>query len=306
MRPKSTLDQWLVLKTVVEQGGFAQAAEFLHRSQSTVSYAVSQLQSQLGVKLLEIQGRKAVLTPIGKILFHRATLLLDSANKIEKIAIDAQKDWPAELVLVVDDPFPRSVIASALNKFMKVARTRVQIVEASLSGVLEILEQGHADITTCFTVPKGYVEFSQAQIIQVAVAHLKHPLHHLPYPPSIEDVKAYTQFVIHDSALAQNIDKGFLDAPDRWTVTSSQLAINLLQQGIGFAWMPLDYLIQANNLKALALEAGQARRFFQYLLFGKKAPPNQAALAFAECLKEALNEYHAGLELTLNIFLARP
>src|SRR5688572_11940107 len=112
MKLKTTLDQWLVLKTVLEQGGFAQAAEFLHRSQSTVSYAIAQLQSQLGVKLLTLKSRKAVLTPIGKILFHRATVLLENAKTIENIAKDTTTGWPAEITIVVDDPFPREVLAS--------------------------------------------------------------------------------------------------------------------------------------------------------------------------------------------------
>ena len=41
-------------------GGFAQAAEALHRSQSSVSYTVARMQDQLGVPLLRIDGRKAV------------------------------------------------------------------------------------------------------------------------------------------------------------------------------------------------------------------------------------------------------
>src|SRR5579862_4266763 len=169
MKLKTTLDQWLVLKTVIELGGFAQAAEHLHRSQSTVSYAVAQLQSQLGVKILQIEGRKAKLTSIGKILFHRASILLDNANAIEKIARDTQQDWPAEITIVVDDPFPRDVLANALKKFMLFSQTRVQIYEESLAGTLEVSNQGIADIVTAYTIPKGFIEFAQAQIIQIAV-----------------------------------------------------------------------------------------------------------------------------------------
>ncbi|WP_230369053.1 helix-turn-helix domain-containing protein [Paludibacterium denitrificans] len=54
--PKTTTEQWLVLQAIVEHGGFAQAAQALHRSQSSVSYAVSRLQEQLGVALLQPQG----------------------------------------------------------------------------------------------------------------------------------------------------------------------------------------------------------------------------------------------------------
>ncbi|MEO4008850.1 helix-turn-helix domain-containing protein [Chromobacterium piscinae] len=62
---KTTLDQWQVLRTIVEEGGFAQAAEKLHRSQSSVSYAVARLQEQLEVALLRQDGRRMRLTGEG-------------------------------------------------------------------------------------------------------------------------------------------------------------------------------------------------------------------------------------------------
>ena len=50
--PRTTLEQWAVLAAVVDEGGFAQAAAALHRSQSAVSYAVARLQEALDVPLL--------------------------------------------------------------------------------------------------------------------------------------------------------------------------------------------------------------------------------------------------------------
>ena len=47
--PRTTLEQWVVLQTVIEQGSFAQAATALNRSQSSVSYALSGLQERLGL-----------------------------------------------------------------------------------------------------------------------------------------------------------------------------------------------------------------------------------------------------------------
>lgn len=303
MKLKTTLDQWVALKAVLDHGGFAQAAEFMHRSQSTVSYAISQLQSHLGVKILQIEGRKAALTPLGKILYHRAQILLDNANMIEKIARDTERGWPAEITIVIDDPFPRGVLTSALSKFMQFSQTRVQLHEVSLSGALEALEQNFADIVVAFTAPKGQVAFDQAQIIQVAVAHPDHSLHHLPFKPTSEDLKGYLQLVVRDSAKLLSADKGWLEATHRWTVSSSKLAIDLLKNKIGFSWMPLHYLIHEKELKALPLDMSQSRRFFLEILFGKNTPPNDAALAFAECMKEALAEYHSKIENQLIEFL---
>ena len=74
MIPKVTLDQWRVLQSIIDEAGFAQAAEALHRSQSSVSYAARRLQETLGVKLLEIQGRRALLTSAGQSLLLSSVL----------------------------------------------------------------------------------------------------------------------------------------------------------------------------------------------------------------------------------------
>ncbi|HKI74507.1 MAG TPA: LysR family transcriptional regulator, partial [Pseudomonadales bacterium] len=81
-----TLDQWQALVTVVDAGGYAQAATRLNKTQSTVSYAVQKIEVLLDVKVFEIQGRKAVLTPAGAVLYRRGKALVDDADRVEKSA----------------------------------------------------------------------------------------------------------------------------------------------------------------------------------------------------------------------------
>src|SRR5688572_24085441 len=84
--PHISLEQWRCLVAVVEAGGYAQAAEVLHKSQSSVTYAVQKLEHVLGVKTFSIQGRKAVLTPVGQMLYQRARQLLDDSAGLERAA----------------------------------------------------------------------------------------------------------------------------------------------------------------------------------------------------------------------------
>ena len=63
-----TLDQWRALVAVVDHGSYAAAAAALHKSQSSVTYAVQKLESLLGVRAFTIEGRKSVLTPTGEFL----------------------------------------------------------------------------------------------------------------------------------------------------------------------------------------------------------------------------------------------
>ena len=43
--PHISLEQWRALLAVVEAGGYAQAAEALHKSQSAITYAVQKIES---------------------------------------------------------------------------------------------------------------------------------------------------------------------------------------------------------------------------------------------------------------------
>src|SRR6202167_4734910 len=84
--PRISLEQWRALLTVVDAGGYAQAAAALHKSQSAVTYAVQRMEALLGVKVFEVVGRKAHLTPTGEVLYRRAKALLEEAGALEGAA----------------------------------------------------------------------------------------------------------------------------------------------------------------------------------------------------------------------------
>lgn len=104
--PHVSLEQWRALIAVVEAGGYAQAAEALHKSQSAVTYAVQKIESQLGVQAFEIQGRKAVLTATGRMLYRRALALVGEAGDLEQMARKLSAGWEAEVGLAVEILFP--------------------------------------------------------------------------------------------------------------------------------------------------------------------------------------------------------
>ncbi|RCI64039.1 LysR family transcriptional regulator, partial [Pseudomonas aeruginosa] len=79
----------------------AQAAEALHRSQSSISYTVARMQEQLGVPLLRIDGRKAVLTEAGEVLLRRSRQLVKQAGQLEELAHHMEQGWEPEVRLVV-------------------------------------------------------------------------------------------------------------------------------------------------------------------------------------------------------------
>src|SRR3990170_8405471 len=145
--PRISLEQWRALLAVVDAGGYAQAAEALNKSQSSVTYAVQKLESLLGVKAFEIQGRKAVLTRTGQLLYRRAGVLMDEAGAIERSARALSAGWEAEIRLAVEIIFPAWLLLRCLARFgAESPHTRVELVESVLGGTAEALLQGQGGI----------------------------------------------------------------------------------------------------------------------------------------------------------------
>jgi DNA-binding transcriptional LysR family regulator len=78
-----TLDQLRVFLTVVDAGSFAAAARRLGRATSVVSYAIANLEAQLGVLLFDRQStRKPQLTEAGRTVLSEARTITNGINEL--------------------------------------------------------------------------------------------------------------------------------------------------------------------------------------------------------------------------------
>src|SRR5215510_12624197 len=154
--PRISLEQWRCLAAVVEAGGYAQAAARLHKSQSSVTYAVQKLEKMLDVRAFEIQGRKAVLTPVGQMVYRRARVLLDDAGELERAARKVSAGWEAEIGIAVEVLFPTWLMFDCLNRFgLESPHTRVEWFETVIGGTTEVLLAGTADLAISPRIPPG-------------------------------------------------------------------------------------------------------------------------------------------------------
>ncbi|GAB7533184.1 LysR family transcriptional regulator [Pseudomonas sp. 3A(2025)] len=287
--PRVTLDQWRTLQAVVDHGGFAQAAEATHRSQSSVSYTVARMQEQLGVPLLRIDGRKAVLTEAGGVLLRRSRQLIKQASQLEDLAHHMEQGWEAEVGLVVDAAYPTARIVRALTAFMPQSRgCRVRLREEVLSGVEEVLLEGVADLAiSSFNIP-GHLGTEMSTVEFVAVAHPEHVLHQANRELTFQDLESQLQVVIRDSGRQKPKDVGWLGAEQRWTVGSLGTATTFVSSGLGFAWLPrhmIERELRDGVLKPLPLDKGGTRNPAFYLYSNKDKPLGPATQILIELIR---------------------
>lgn len=290
--PRVTLEQWRVFQAIIEQGGYAQAAAYLHRSQSAVSYSMSRLQEQLGISLLKVEGRKAVLTEQGESLLGRSQRLLEGATEIENFAEHLSQGREAEIKLVVDAAFPNDLLMSSLAHFANQSQgTRVQLREVILSGAVDALVSEEAELVIGVETPSGYLADPLIEVEFIAVAHSNHPLHKLGRKITSTDLAQHMHVVIQDSGQHEKMDVGWLSSQDRWTVSSIDSALNAIKHGLGYGWIPRNRLTEAfedGHLKALVLEQGSTYKAFLFISFGHPQNIGPATRELANIIKNTV------------------
>ena len=270
MTPNITLEQWRTLISIVDAGGYAQAAEMMYKSQSAVTYAVQKIESMLGVKVFEIQGRKAILTPTGQMLYRRALALVNEANELEQAAHALSAGWEANINIAAEILFPPRLLLACLHKFgLESPHTRVELIESVMGGTSDALLKGEADIAISPQLPPGFLGNLLTRIKIIAVAHADHPLHHLGHTLTYKDLRAYRHLVVRDSGKNRGQRPAIVDVDQRWTVSQIATSIQAVSMGYGFAWLPEEHIrqeLETGLLKPLPLLEGGAREIPLYLV----------------------------------------
>ena len=290
--PQITLEQWRSLIAVVDAGGYAQAADKLYKSQSAVSYAIQKIELLLGVKVFEVQGRKAMLTATGQMLYRRALALVEEANDLEQAAHTLSAGWEAVIGVAAEILFPSQILLKCLDKFgQESPRTRIELIESVLGGTSDALENGGADIAISPQLPTGYLGELLIRIRLVAVAHADHPLHHKGRALTNRDLRAYRHLVVRDSGVKRDMRSVTVEVDQRWTVSQIETSIRAVSMGYGFAWLPEESIAQEiaqGVLKPLPLREGGVREMPLYLIIANPDLAGPGVRRLAEIIQDSV------------------
>ena len=275
---------------MVEAGGYAQAADSLHKSQSAVTYAIQRIEALLAVKVFEIQGRRAVLTPAGTLLVRRARVLLEDAAMLERAAGSISAGWEAEIRLAVEIIFPVDILLGALQRFAAASpHTRIEVIESVLGGTAEALIDGGAQLAVTPQVPPGYFGEPLMQMRMLLVTAPDHPLQHLGHRPDAADLRAHRHLVVRDSGSRRDRTPLALEAQQRWTFTHMTTSMMAARRGHGFAWLPEEKIceeLRAGTLKPLAIDGAEVRHLSLYLVHADADAAGPGVRHLARLLRE--------------------
>jgi DNA-binding transcriptional LysR family regulator len=237
-----SLDQLRVFEAVVETGSFSAAARRLRRVQSAVSYAIGNLESQLGVALFERGHQRPILTDAGKSVLGDARAVALKVDALRLRVRGLRQGLETELALAVDVIFPMAVLVEALDAFRHEFPTvAVRLYVEALGAVPAVVQQGICRVGimgTLPTVPDGIEAHALAPVTLIPCVTPEHALaaHDGPIPTAL--LREHIQLVLTDrSDLTQGRDFGVLSART-WRLADLGAKHALLRAGLGWGTLP--------------------------------------------------------------------
>lgn len=101
--------------TVARAGSIARASEELRLAQPTISNQLKTLEANLGVKLLERQGRRLVLTDVGRTVLRYADDIFRTGRELQRAVKGLPTGQRLRLVAGVADVIPKRMAALLLQ-----------------------------------------------------------------------------------------------------------------------------------------------------------------------------------------------
>ncbi|MDA0151716.1 LysR family transcriptional regulator [Vibrio sp. Makdt] len=293
MRLKTTLDQWQTLYEIDRAGSIQAAALQLNKSHTTLIYALRKLEDQLGVSLVQVEGRRAVLSEDGKALLRRASSMLEQARELELISEQLAKGVESEIVVAVDHLCCLERLYKPMAAFMAENNTTsIQVVETSLSKTTEMVTQERADVAIINLPITNYSAEAFGFTKMEPVAANSNPLASAA-SISLNQLSSLPQIVVRDlgsvEKLGEKKDVGWLKSSQRITVDNFDHAFGAVEQGVGYCRLPKHIVDSrgSDKLTVLNVENGSGYQVPLHLTLPKGAKTGPAAKRFYELLLES-------------------
>lgn len=239
-----TPDALSMLQSIAEAGSFAAAAREMGMVPSALTYRVRQIEDALDVLLYDRSSRQAKLTAAGAELLREGARLLEEidavANRVKRVATG----WEPQLTIAIDTVISKPVVMELCeNFFSQSPPTRIRIREETLSGTLEALLTGQADLAlgvgpdSARTAGVHSKPLGQMTFVYAVAPH--HPLANAAEPLSDDVIQKHRAVAVADSIQrGTGQTYGLLSGQDVFTVPTMQAKLDAQLRGLGGGNLP--------------------------------------------------------------------
>ncbi len=238
-----------MVDAVHRAGSMAAAARALGLVPSALTYRVRQLEGALDVLLFDRSSRQARLTEAGQELLREGQRLLAELDAVAHRVKRVATGWEPQLTLAVDGVVSRSTVMELCEAFYaQDPPTRLKIREEALSGTLEALTSGQADLALGVAldapVPPGHLSETLGSVEFIFAVAPRHRLARAPEPLPDALLRQHRAVAVADSVQRGSaMTIGLLGGQDVLTVPSMMAKLEAQLHGLGAGFLP-SYLAQ--------------------------------------------------------------
>jgi DNA-binding transcriptional LysR family regulator len=243
-----TPDALEMLQKIAKSGSFAAAARLQGLVPSALTYRVRQIEDALDVLLFDRSSRNAKLTPAGDELLREGARLLQDIDAIAHRVKRVATGWEPQFTLSVDSIISKSTVMELCEAFFAQFKegpppTRLKIRDETLSGTLEALVSGQADLAIAVgmegTNHIGIMSKPLGTISFVYAVAPNHPLANAKEPLSDAVLQQHRAVAVADSIQrGAGLTFGLLGGQDVFTVPSMRDKLNAHLRGLGGGFLP--------------------------------------------------------------------
>lgn len=258
------LQQLDILLAVVAAGSFSAAARKLGKAQSAVSTAISELEIDFNLQLFDRSGRYPKLTVAGTRILQQAQLVRQQCQQLTELAADLAGGVESRLCLAVDDEGQLPWLAPVLAEFSaQFPKLELQVLFPLLEDLTRMLERGDADLGICFQpqhLPEPFLRWPLQQLQFAAAVSTAHPLAALA-EVTTADLLQHRQLMVTGRGESSEKQRGRLSS-QVWWLEGDIAVLALVEQHLGWAWLPLHVLQPAmlqGKIKLLPINSEPAQ-----------------------------------------------
>ena len=262
-----------MLLRIAEMGSFASAARASGMVPSALTYRVRQIEEALDVLLFDRTSRQARLTEAGSELIRDGGRLLSEidavANRVKRVATG----WEPHFTIAIDSIIKQTTVMELCESFFALnPPTRLRIRTETLSGTLEALTSGKADLALGVVAEAGATTGLQMKPLGVqrfifAVAP-HHPLARATEPLSDEVIRQHRVVAAADSVQrGRGMTVGLITGQDVFTVSTMQGKLDAQLRGLGCGFLPAglaEPYIETGRLVAKRVERSERQIHASY------------------------------------------
>jgi len=255
-----SLDQMHIFAAAANAKSFSETARRLHKAQSAVSTAISDLEDELGVQLFDRTHRYPLLTPAGSALLAEVEAVLLHCGSLKERANALASKLEPRVAIALEEAFPCSAIAPVLAGFQRQCpEVCLDLLQPDPAELVGMVLQGDAMLGLGCARAHYPREIGFCRLGQVTLANVARHDHPLARASRVRfaALADHLQLVLSGQT-GHLLTSEYLKSPRQWQVQSQVALLELLRQGLGWAIVPRRLVapeLASGALVELQLEA---------------------------------------------------